>query len=849
MAEKVTIDVEARFVDHVTGKTKSANKSVDDLGKTADKAQKKLDNIGKKKTKITIDAQDKASKKISSVDSKLSKLKKNKAVNVVLTAMDKTSHVISKILGPLKSFSGKTYRASISLKDTNAMATIRKITEGGQNLAKKTWYTAIKIKDYATAPLTKLKNMLFSIQTLVMAITAGLAANQFIVKPIGLADAYSSAQIGFSTLLGESRGQQMMDELDQFAKETPFKASQVIAQTQRMLAMGWDAESIIKDMRTIGDAAAATGKGEMGLEQIVLALAQIKTKGRLSTEELNQLAEAGISAKKYLAEGLGYGSGDEGIAKMTKDLENGAIASGKALEALLTGMKEYEGMMDRTANETVAGLASQISDTFEINIFRRWGQGLQDGAKIGFGTVVQLLNEADGALNEFGDTLYEAGAKLSNWSAGKFENALERIMKITDSYEFQNASLKEKFSMLWKGVITDPLQEWWEGGGQQKTADTAGKIGTWMGKSLSNGILTILGATDVLENSNLGENGGMSVAQSFVKGFLDNFDGSAIAERVVDSIGDIWNALPSWGKLLIGGYVGGKAAIGAGNLLGGIGSIVGTIGGAGKSVLNFGANTAIQLGAGNLAGGASLGTGALSALGLGATAGGAATLYGAGSILSNTYQARKALKEGDRTTAQAKASKALFTSFGMAGGAVAGLQAGTMVGAVGGPVGALLGAGLGTVVGMFAGDKIARNIEAAKYESEEMQAAIKDADMSAEDLAATFEKSVWQNMKDNFGDIKLSLSEIERLSDQIVWGEDMGNYETFTSSVKAAEESLQSLKSASAETDRWMWKAGLGVTFNDDEIESITKSFDSYISSAQSYWITSTMNSLQPSAY
>ena len=322
-----------------------------------------------------------------------------------------------------------------------------------------------------------------------------MATQKFVVEPIGLADAYSSAKIGFQTLLGESRGQQMMDDLDQFAVETPFSASQVISQTQRMLAMGWDADSIISDMRTIGDAAAATGKGEQGLEQIVLALAQIQTKGRLSTEELNQLAEAGISAKKYLAEGLGYGTGDEGIAKMTKDLENGAIASGKALDALLSGMKEYEGMMDRTANETVKGLWSQIQDTFEVNVARKWGQGLQEGAREGFGAIVTLLDEASGSLSHFGDLLYDIGSSISGWFADRLSNAIGRITEITDTFEWQNASIGEKLGMLWKGVVSDPLSEWWSNGGQQKTAETAGKIGAWIGKTLYSGIMAILGGS------------------------------------------------------------------------------------------------------------------------------------------------------------------------------------------------------------------------------------------------------------------------------------------------------------------------------------------------------------------
>ena len=289
MAEKVTIDVEARFVDHVTGRTKSASQSIEEIGKAADKAQKKIDNLSKgkngKKTKVTIDADDKATPKINKVEKLIGKMKKSKA-QVILDAMDKSSGTISKVLGKLKGFGGKTFRAILAVRDSGALSTIKKITSSAESFTRKAWTATLRVKDLATAPLNKVKNSLFSIKTLIAGIAAAMATQKFVIEPIGLADAYSSAKIGFQTLLGESRGQQMMDDLDQFAIETPFSASQVISQTQRMLAMGWDADSIISDMRTIGDAAAATGKGEQGLEQIVLALAQIQTKGRLSTEEL-----------------------------------------------------------------------------------------------------------------------------------------------------------------------------------------------------------------------------------------------------------------------------------------------------------------------------------------------------------------------------------------------------------------------------------------------------------------------------------------------------------------------------------------------------------------------------------
>lgn len=840
MANQVTIDVEARFIDNVSGKTKAASKAFDDLEKDAREAAKEVDNLGKKKAEPKVDADTSpALKKLTKTESKLSKLG-SKKTSLLVKATDLASKIIDKVTSKAKALNSKTYSFLVKMRDSNALQSLNKIGNAGQRLAGKTWTAMVKIKDLATSPLRAIKNMLFSIQSIVMAIGAGIAANKLIAEPISVADAYSSAKIGFSTLLGESQGQAMMDQLDVFAKKTPFKTTNVISNAQKMMAMGWDVDTLVKDMEVIGNAAAATGKLDQGLESIVRAMSQIKTKGRLSTEELNQLAEAGISAKAMLAEQMGYGTGDAGIAAMTKDLEDGAIASNEAIAALLAGMQKYDGMMDSMANETVEGLKSQLEDAYEISVKRRWGQGLQDGMKRAIGSVVDLLDESEDALDSVGDTLYEIGAKVSSWVADKFENAVKRITDITGSFEFKNANLKEKVSMLWNGVIVDPLKEWWEGGGQQKTAESAGKIGTWIGKALTNGLLAIFGATDILDEG-IGESQGSNIAGSFLQGFLDAFDGSVITQAFVDAIGNVWGALPTWAKFFLGGVGLGKVAGGisnmAGSLIAGVGNVKGVLGSANAmtGLLGFGTNAAIGLGAGNLAGGASLGAGALSAIGLGTTVAGIAGLVSAGKGVFDLYKSKKAFEAGDKIEGRALSVSGNYALGGVATGAATGAALGSIIPGLGTAVGALVGAGIGGVAGWWGGNKAANDIRKAKFESEEMKAAIEDSEMSAEDLARTFEKAKWENAKEHFGDIKLSISEIARLANQIVWGDDLGNFEKFSAATKAAEANLQSLKTATEQTNRWMWKASLGVEFNDDEKESIVASFDEYINSAKSF--------------
>ncbi len=834
MSDKVIIDIEARFHDYVTDKTKNADESIKGLGKSAEKTQKKLDNLGKNTRKVIIDGSaDKLIKKLDTLDQKIAKLTSgDKAVK--LSAKDKATATILKAERAALKFADRTYRGVLAVKDSNALSTINKVSSAASSLTRKTWQTVVTVKDMATAPLTKIKNTLFSIQSLAMAITAGLAANAFVAKPVAIADAYSGAQIGFSTLLGDSAGQQMMDDLDAFAQATPFKTSDVIQNTQQMIAMGWDAENIIDDMRTIGDAAAATGKGSEGLQRIVLALAQIKTQGKVSTEELNQLAEAGISAKKYLAEGLGYGGDDAGIARLAKDLENGSIMANEGLEAIMAGMKEYEGMMDATANETVAGLKSQIEDAFEISVFRRWGQGLQDGAKRGLGSVVELLGTAEDGLEDLGDMLYEVGSNISNWFADKFENAVKRVNEITDTFEFQNATLGEKFSMLWKGVVSDPLSEWWDDN-QERFAQKAGEIGGKMGKMLSDGIKGILGIADVFDGTSLSEDGGASIGQSFAKGFVENFDASGIAAKLVDAVASVWGALPGWAKVLVGGYAAGKVASGLGSVVSGVGTLVGaagtarafmgSAGTAGGGLLGVGGKAAMAMGAG-----ASLGTGAASLLGLGGIAGG---IVGGYSLFSGIADMVSGAYSDDATESKARTMTGGAKVGGTLSGATLGAAIGSIIPGLGTLAGGLIGAGIGGAVGTWKGGKMANDIRAAKAESEGLKEALKDSNASAEDLEEVFQKGIYENMKKNMGEIKLTATEIERLADQIVWGDDLTAFDTFTQAQKQAEAAVQSLNDYGSAMDKWMWKASLGVKFNEDEVESIVEQFDGYIASAK----------------
>ena len=191
---------------------------------------------------------------------------------------------------------------------------------------------------------------------------AGLGVLGVAAGKVGLqyAAAKQQARVAFTVMLGDGKkAVKMMRDLERFAAATPFEMSDLQTAAQRMLALGWASKKVLPDLRTIGDAAAASPQGMVeGLNRITLALGQMKSKGKASADEMLQLAEAGIPAWKFLAQ-----AAHKSVADIQKDVTKGAVSADFAVEAILTGMRTKFGGMMREQSKTLGGSFSTLKDT------------------------------------------------------------------------------------------------------------------------------------------------------------------------------------------------------------------------------------------------------------------------------------------------------------------------------------------------------------------------------------------------------------------------------------------------------------------------------------------------------
>lgn len=186
------------------------------------------------------------------------------------------------------------------------------------------------------------------------AAVAGLVALG--VTGVKTASQLQQAEVAYSTLLGSATlAKSTLKDLAEFARRTPFDTTQVVDSGKKLLAFGFTAEQLIPVLTTLGDAAAATGLGADGIDRLVVALGQIKAKGRVQAQELLQIQETGIPATRILADSLGVTQ-----AKLLEMTEKGLVPADFAVSALLRGMK------DGTATvKGFAGLMAEQSQTLE----------------------------------------------------------------------------------------------------------------------------------------------------------------------------------------------------------------------------------------------------------------------------------------------------------------------------------------------------------------------------------------------------------------------------------------------------------------------------------------------------
>lgn len=169
-------------------------------------------------------------------------------------------------------------------------------------------------------------------------------------------------EVAFETMLGSVElAKKTIQDLRDFAVNTPFNFKGVVDLSKRLLAFGFQAEELIPTMTRLGNIAAGVGKEKLPF--LVLALGQVRTAGKLTGQELRQFTEAGVPLLEELAKTMGKSLTEiESLKRAGKisfnDVEN-------ALKSLSEEGGRFADLMLKQS-KTLGGLVSNVIDMLQI---------------------------------------------------------------------------------------------------------------------------------------------------------------------------------------------------------------------------------------------------------------------------------------------------------------------------------------------------------------------------------------------------------------------------------------------------------------------------------------------------
>jgi tape measure domain-containing protein len=327
--------------------------------------------------------------------------------------------------------------------------------------------------------------------------------------------------VAFTNFLGSTgKARDYLLDLYQVAKATPFEFPQLVDAAKRFLAFGFSAREAKSELVTVGDVASGLGVGADGIERIVTALGQIRSKGRLQSEELMQLQELGAVNFEDLARRLGL------TRKELGNVGEENVSSSRALKALNEQWNKTFGGMSAAQAKTFSGQVSTLKDN--VN------QLLGAVTKPAFDRLrTRLLPDVNEIL---GGTVNRNGFAVK--------------ASTHDMMVALGGQLKRDASQIWKRDLQPEIAKW--------------HIGDQIAKGISAGVPVIVHQMTL-------------AAPKAAKAFIDSFQEMDLAGKLFVGllVGAKFGVFRTLGTLAFGRFLGGfsGAGRGAGGLPGWLGPL------------------------------------------------------------------------------------------------------------------------------------------------------------------------------------------------------------------------------------------------------------------------------------
>lgn len=202
---------------------------------------------------------------------------------------------------------------------------------------------------------------------------AALAAFRIGVDAVSVSMERQRAEMALGAVSVEDVGTQL-ERLRDLGESPGLGFDQVVAASTKLQAVGISAELAEKSIAEMGNALALVGGGKEQLEGVMTALTQIVSKGTISAEEINQIAERLPQIRRLMQEAFGtadtealqkMGLGTEefisGIVDAAAELERATTTSSEAMSNLQDDWKDFMQSIGDTVEPVLKDLFEGLS--------------------------------------------------------------------------------------------------------------------------------------------------------------------------------------------------------------------------------------------------------------------------------------------------------------------------------------------------------------------------------------------------------------------------------------------------------------------------------------------------------
>lgn len=217
------------------------------------------------------------------------------------------------------------------------------------------------VADQAVVEGEKIEKSFNRVGGAVAALFTAQQASKFIRSMVQIRGEFQQLEIAFSTMLrsGE-KANKLMAELTKFAGETPFGLQSSANAARQLIAYGSAAETVIDELRMLGDVAAGTGT-QIG--DLVYLYGTLRTQGKAYTMDIRQFAGRGIPIYDELAKVLGVAKNQ--VMDLVSAGKVGFPEVEKAFKNMTASGSMYGGLMEKQS-KSVTGRIEELKDAIDV---------------------------------------------------------------------------------------------------------------------------------------------------------------------------------------------------------------------------------------------------------------------------------------------------------------------------------------------------------------------------------------------------------------------------------------------------------------------------------------------------